>query len=206
MRLTVCAGLLLISAMAGAEPLADLKHFYRDVVSLSADFEQRLIDEDGETLERFAGRVWMQRPGRFLWKYDTPYPLELGADGTVLWHYDADLRQITLRDARTSLSGTPAELLGGDLSGLEAYTLERQADADGLEWLRLLPRKPDSDFAQIRIGLAAGEPRLISLADRLGQTTVMELHDLRRNPELAPARFELTIPAGVTVVDDRPAP
>lgn len=198
------AALLLSSALVSADPLADLKLFYAEVSSLSGDFEQRLLDEDGDTLERYAGRFWMQRPGRFLWLYDTPYEQQLGADGETLWHYDVDLRQITMRDAATSLSGTPAELLGGDLSQLDSYKLTRLSDADGLEWLQLLPHSDSSDFEEIRIGMAGGQPAQVLLSDRLGQTTAMILHDLKRNPKIGAERFSLQVPESVTVVDERP--
>lgn len=201
--LVLASVLWLLSGLAAAQPLDDLKAFYRDVTSLSGDFEQRLLDEDGETLERYAGRFWMQRPGRFLWRYDTPYEQQLGSDGDTLWHYDVDLRQVTKRDAKTSLSGTPAELLGGDLSQLDSYQLTRLEDEDGLQWLQLLPNSDSSDFAQIRIGLAQGQPTKVVLSDRLGQTTAMTLHDLKRNPDTDATLFELRVPEGVTVVDER---
>lgn len=196
--------LLFVSGVSHADPLADLKGFYGDVTSLSGDFEQRLLDEEGDTLERYAGRFWMQRPGRFLWLYDTPYEQQLGSDGDTLWHYDVDLRQITMRDAATSLSGTPAELLGGDLSQLDSYKLTRLRDADGLEWLQLLPHSDSSDFEEIRIGLSDGQPAKVLLSDRLGQTTSMTLHDLKRNTQISAQRFAYSVPDGVTVVDERP--
>ncbi len=199
-------GLLLWSGAALADPLEDLRGFYRTVGALTADFEQRLIDEDGETLERYAGRLWLQRPGRFLWLYDAPYDLRLGSDGRQLWHYDVDLRQVTLRDAKQSLSGTPAELLGGDLAMLDNYRFERLPDADGLAWLRLIPRDTESDFSQIRIGLLKGQPRRVHLEDRLGQLTQLRLIDLRPNVEIDPGRFLFKAPQGVTVVDERAAP
>ncbi len=199
-------GLLLCAGVALADPLEDLRGFYRAVGSLAADFEQRLVDEDGETLERYAGRLWLQRPGRFLWQYDAPYDLRLGSDGKQLWHYDVDLRQVTLRDARQSLSGTPAELLGGDVTMLDNYRFEPLPDAEGLSWLRLIPRDTESDFARIRIGLADGQPRQVLLEDRLGQFTRLRLIDLRPNVEMDPARFQFKAPPGVTVVDERAAP
>lgn len=199
-------GLLVWTGAAMADPLEDLRGFYRAVGSLAADFEQRLVDEDGETLERYAGRLWLQRPGRFLWQYDAPYDLQLGSDGTQLWHYDVDLRQVTLRDARQSLSGTPAELLGGDVAMLDNYRFERLEDAGGMSWLRLIPRDAESDFSRIRIGLADGQPRQVHLEDRLGQLTQLRLIDLRPNVEIDPARFLFKAPPGVTVVDERAAP
>ena len=202
MRLLWIASLLW-AGVALADPQADLRRFYTEVQSLEADFEQRLMESDGETLERYAGRLWLQRPNRFLWQYDTPYELQLGSDGQQLWHYDVDLRQVTLRDARQSLSGTPAELLGGDLSQLDHYELQRLADADGMEWLRLTPRDAESDFADIRIGMQDGAPRRVLLEDRLGQLTELTLHDVRRNVDIAARRFQFEVPEGVTVVDDR---
>ena len=196
--------LLLLPALAWAGPEADLRTYYRDVEALSGEFVQRLQDDDGSTLERYEGRFWLQRPGRFLWVYESPYPLELGSDGVTLWHFDVDLRQITLRDAAAALSGTPAELLGGELAQLDRYRITPQAPADGLDWLELTPEQAESDFATIRIGLKGGEPRQMELADRLGQLTVIRFENLKRNPEIAAERFTLQVPDKTTVVDERP--
>ncbi len=203
MRGLLIVVLALFCASLRAEPEENLRTFYAGVSALAADFEQRLLDEDGETLERYAGRLWLQRPGRFLWLYDTPYNLELGSDGERLWHYDVDLRQVTVRDAASSLSGSPAELLGGDLSQLEQFDIQRLPDAEQLEWLRLRPRSADSDFSQIDIGLLRQGPQRILLKDRLGQTTVIELHDLQVNPQLDSRRFQMQVPDHVTIVDER---
>lgn len=201
-KLMIClAALLPAPLLAGA--LDELKAFYARAEVLAADFEQRLVDEDGETLERYAGRLWIQRPDRFLWRYDSPYPLELGSDGERLWHYDVDLQQATLRDAAASLSGTPAELLGGDFSRLQRYVIEELGAAKELQWLSLRPREDDGDFAHIRIGLREGQPAQILLDDRLGQTTRILLHDLRINPALDRQHFQLKLPEGVTIVDER---
>ncbi|MGJ8670138.1 MAG: outer membrane lipoprotein chaperone LolA [Oceanococcus sp.] len=194
---------LLITPLYASSALEDLKQFYRGVDALAGDFEQRLLDEDGDTLERFAGRFWMQRPGQFLWLYDTPYEQQLGSDGDTLWYYDVDLKQINLRDAKQSLSGTPAELLGGDLQQLQAYEITELSTEDELQWLQLKPKGDDADFEDIRIGLVKGQPARIRLVDRLGQVTVMQLHDLRANPQIEPERFQLVLPDKVTVVDER---
>lgn len=203
-RALMLAGLLALAVNpARAEPLEDLKRFYAEVTSLSARFEQRLIDEDGDTLERYEGHFWLRRPGQFLWRYEAPFPQEIGTDGQQLWHYDVDLRQVTLRPAQGSLGGTPAELLGGDAAQLDNYAFERLADAEGLEWLKLVPRSDDTDFESVNIGLSDGVPVRIDLQDRLGQLTRMQLIDLKRNPALASDLFEFKIPDGVTVVDER---
>ncbi len=198
------AALLSVScSLASAAALDDLKSFYRDVGALAGDFEQRLLDEDGSTLERYAGRLWIQRPGQFLWLYDTPYEQQLGSDGQTLWHYDVELKQVNLRDAEQSLSGTPAELLGGKLDHLQAYNIVELPQVEQMQWLQLSPKSEDADFDNIRIGLAQGQPVVIRLVDRLGQITRMQLHDLRLNPDIPKQRLSLQIPDDTTVVDER---
>lgn len=196
---------LCLSLAAHASPEAELRQFYASVQALQGRFVQRLQDDDGSTLERYEGQFWMQRPGQFRWEYSSPYPLNLGSDGQTLWHHDVDLRQITLRDASATLAGTPAQLLGGDVSQLEAYRLESLPPRDGLQWLGLTPREAESDFAQIRIGLKRGEPREMRLADRLGQITAIEFLALETPSTIDAKRFSWDVPSGTTVVDERPA-
>ena len=51
---------------AGQQLLHD---FVNDVKSLSARFEQSLIDANGDVLETASGTVDIRRPGRFRWTY-----------------------------------------------------------------------------------------------------------------------------------------
>ncbi len=194
---------LLSTGVLWANADAELRRFYQQVERFDARFEQRLLDEDGDTLEVYSGHFSLARPGRFSWIYESPYPLQLGSDGQTLWHYDIDLRQMTLRDADAVLAGTPAELLGGDSRRLEQFNITSGEASGELYWVVLTPKSDDTDFASIRIGLADGVPRSMELADRLGQITRMAFFDVQVNQELPVDRFALQLPAGVDVVDDR---
>ena len=68
--------------------LADDGSILDDVTSLSADFEQSLVDANGVLLESSSGRLVVRRPGQFRWSYKTPYEQELVADGLNIWSYD----------------------------------------------------------------------------------------------------------------------
>ena len=194
------AGLLCLPAAALAGALED---FQREVMRFDARFEQRLLDDDGSTLESYRGQMSLARPDRFLWQYESPYALQLGSDGQTLWHFDQDLRQITLRDAGPALAGTPAELLGGDPARLDDFEIRDEGRVDGLRWTELRPRSDDSDFELVRIGFEGTVPRAMQLRDRLGQITHMRFEQVQVNEQSPADRFELQIPEGVTVVDER---
>ncbi len=76
---------------------------------------------------------------------------------------------------------------------------------DGLAWSRLTPRGEDGDFRELRVGIAAGELRRMTLLDRLGQTTRIEFERVERNPRFDRESFSFKPPPGVDVVGRSPA-
>ena len=65
--------------IAAREPLLD--RYLEQVHTLSADFDQTLIDAEGTVLEESSGTLEISRPGRFRWIYRKPYEQWLVADG-----------------------------------------------------------------------------------------------------------------------------
>ena len=82
--------------------------FIEDVESFSGNFEQVLIDADGEVIERTTGTLEISRPGKFRWSYVEPYEQWLIADGLNIWSYDVDLAQVTVKSQAVALANTPA--------------------------------------------------------------------------------------------------
>jgi len=71
---------------------------------------------------------------------------------------------------------------------------------DGLAWSRLVPKDSESDFQELRVGIAGGVLRRMVLVDRLGQTTRLDFERIERNPRLDSRGFSFTPPPGVDVV------
>jgi chaperone LolA len=173
--------------------------FLGQLTSLSAEFQQVVTDAHGRVLERAEGTMTLARPGRFRWEYRVPEQL-IVSDGVTVWLYDVELEQVTVRAAGEALAGTPAMLLAGqaDLNG--EFEITDAGPKDGLEWSLLVPRRPDSDFRDLRLGFAGKELQRMTLHDRLGQTTELALHDIRRNPRIDESQFTFKPPPGVDVV------
>lgn len=200
-QLTVFLALLLIAGGAQAR-IAHLKHFFQDVRTYQAKFTQVVLDETSQPVQQSSGSLWIERPGKFRWDYETPFVQQVIGDGERLWVYDRDLKQASVRRLKGALADSPAQWLAGR-GDLERDFILRELDRrDGLEWVQLLPRKKDSGFTSAHIGFAQGRLRILELLDGLGQTTRITLHDARENAGIDSARFSFRPSPGVDVISE----
>ena len=86
-------------ACAGADGFERLDRFFEKVDTFKASFIQVVLDENLLALEESSGLLWIARPGRFRWDYESVHPQTIVADGQVLWVYDIELEQVTRRGA-----------------------------------------------------------------------------------------------------------
>ena len=195
--------------LAGADVAADsaaarrLELALGGLTGLRAEFRQSVIDVGGQVIETAEGTVALARPGKFRWDYRVPEQL-IVSDGVTVWFHDVGLEQVTIRAAADTLAGTPAMLLSGDGDLRVAFEIADAGTEDGLTWSRLTPRREDGDFRELRVGIAAGVLRRMTLLDRLGQTTRLEFERVERNPHFDKAVFSFIPPPGVDVVGRSP--
>jgi outer membrane lipoprotein carrier protein len=185
---------------AGSSPAADVEKYLSGVTSWSADFTQTIADDKGKIARSAAGKLYLQKPGKFRWDYSEPSEQLILADGKKIWLYDKDLQQANVRDMDVSLASTPAVLLSGGASVESQFKVTALPKSDGLEWFQLIPKRADTDFNLVRIGFAKGELASMFLADKLNQITRVDFTNPKRNPTLAPDLFTFTPPPGVDVI------
>ncbi len=208
LRIRIAAGLatlwaLCAAPLAQADAIAKLRTFNADTRSVAAEFTQRVLNERLKEVQSNTGYLALQRPGRFRWVYKTPAEQVLVSDGKVLWLYDPELRQATRRAIGGAMSGTPAALLAGDAQIETAYALRNIGEQGGLDWLEGRPKRDDSGFVRIRIGMSsAGEPAAMELPDSFGQTIMLKFSTVLRNPKLIPEAFMFEPPPGVDVLSE----
>ena len=187
--------------LAHATPAADVEKYMSGLASWSADFQQTIDDGHGNVLRSAAGRLFLQRPGKFRWDYSQPSEQLILANGKEIWFYDKDLSQANVRDMDTSLASTPASLLSGSTSVSTQFTVTTLPPSDGLQWFQLVPKHADTDFQLVRIGFdKGGELRSMFLADKLNQITQLTFSNSKRNATLAPDLFTFVPPPGVDVI------
>ncbi len=212
MRLALVTSAL-TATMACASSLDTLETFLKSTKSGRADFTQVVTPpaKAGQTTVRSktsTGQFSFVRPTRFRFDYVKPFPQVIVADGQTLWLYDADLEQVTARKQAQALGSTPAALVAtaADLNALQKeFSLEAQADSDGLQWVQATPKNRESTIQSVRIGLRS-DGLLVSLGkleifDAMGQRSVLSFERFEVNPmNLGPAQFNFVPPRGVSVI------
>ena len=218
MKLSHCArlagALIFLAAMSGTaygaaqSPQAGQKRveaFLQGLDGLQAQFKQVLTDRNGQSIDEASGTLAISRPDRFRWDYREPYSQVIVADGTRIWIYDRDLEQVTVRKLDETLSATPAMLLSGRSNLADNFNVTQVATEGAVEWVRMEPKRDDTDFKWVRLGFEGPLLRYMQLADKLGQTTSLEFSKVERNPPLDPSRFTFTVPPGADVIGDASA-
>jgi outer membrane lipoprotein carrier protein len=189
------------AAHASASAAAELDKHLTGLSSWAADFTQTIDDGHGNVLRSAAGRLFLQRPGKFRWNYSQPSEQLVLADGKQIWFYDKDLAQANVRDMDSSLASTPASLLSGSGSVSTQFNVTALPSNGGLQWYQLIPKHADTDFQLVRIGFNKnGELASMFLADKLGQVTQLSFTHSSRNANFAPDLFSFTPPPGVDVI------
>lgn len=187
--------------LAQASPQDELKKFVDGVQTLSADFKQVQSDERGKVLTTSTGHMWLSRPGRFRWSYETPYQQLMVCDGKKLWMYDPDLSQVTIRPAGEALLGTPAALLSQRTTLSDQFALEDGGNDGKVQVVRLKPKSGDSDFKAIELTLKNGVPQRMKFLDQLGGSSAITFSKVESGSKPDEALFTFTVPKGTEVIE-----
>ncbi len=201
MRMLMMSALLCVSAQVHAAGAADqLKAFVAEVKAATGSFTQYTVGPQGQTKPKQSGEFAFERPGKFKWLVRQPYEQSIVADGKQLFQYDPDLNQVSVRQVDAAIGTSPAAILFGSGSLEQAFNVSALPDRDGLQWLRAKPRGADAGFAQVDIGLKDRQPVRVELLDAFGQTTRVELSNIKPNPAMPADAFRFVPPKDADVV------
>ena len=190
-------------SLSAAESATDkLNQFVQNVVTFKAKFTQTVLDARGQVLEEAQGFFVLERPGKFRWDYDLPYPQHIIADGQRIWFYDVDLEQVTVKSQLDALADTPASLLSGETLPEEKYLLTDIPSEDGLLWVELIPKDVDSNFQTVTLAFDQHGLNQMIMKDSFDQQTRLVFSQTSENSELLANVFVFTPPSGVDVVGE----
>jgi outer membrane lipoprotein carrier protein len=195
---------LTLAAQAASGGVATLDHYLDGLQSMRADFAQTLTDSHGKQIDRSAGTLIVQRPGKLRWEVH-PSGRDNGgelmvADGKNVWFYDHDLQQVTVKPLDAAISGTPAMLLSGVADVKSNFVLSDGGEHDGLTWVIVAPKSTESDFRRARLGFSGQDLKRMVLEDKLGQTATIVFDHAVRNGPVTSDEVSFTPPAGADVI------
>ena len=153
-----------------------------------------------------SGRLFFQAPGRMRWEYDGPDPQVIVADGSQLWFYRPDRRQVVVQPMDAAFTRqTPLLFLLGRGDFAAEFTWEERAlfpGGGGVVSVALRPRVEAPDLVRLVLEVVAGECRLAGtvVEDAFGNVTRLVFSGERGDTGLDAALFRFTPPRGTEVV------
>ena len=209
----VLAAVLLPAGGALAAPTRDeavsaLEQAQRRVTDLKAPFRQSAHNKVMNQTVEARGTLYLKKPGRLRWEYQTPTPQEIVSDGTKLWIYTPELRQVNVSAAPAALAGPAGSFLQGLGQVREHFDVRflnpaQPADAEGLIVLDLTPKRPQPLMARLIVSVDPKSwlVRQAVIYDELQNTVTVRFGDTVVNSGLADALFVFVPPPGVAVVE-----
>ena len=215
--LFLCAvGFMMGSAILAQTPNADalnsLSLFLKQTQSGRAQFTQLVTSpakaDQAPRRKTSSGTFEFHRPQQFRFAYQKPFVQTMVSDGQSLWLYDADLNQVTVRKQSQALGQTPAAFIAstGDLKVLQAeFNLSAEPDAEGLQWVKAIPKQTEGAVQTIRVGLKVQGQAIpllsvLEIVDGLGQTSRLSFQNFEVNVKLTSETFQFKAPVGAQVI------
>ena len=181
-------GISISQSLRADEAGEQLSALMSNAESMTANFKQRIVDDNGDVLQESEGTVSVSRPFKLRWETVKPFNYLMVTDGDTLWRYDADLEQLNSEPLTEEMRQTPALLLG--LGGAELQQNFDVVSAD--EGVFTLLPKGESPFTEMTVSFSEqGVIEAMTMSDSLGQRTTLELEDVSINPEMAAGIFTM---------------
>jgi len=189
------------------EAVGALEQAQRRVTDLKAPFRQAAHNKTlNQTIEA-RGTLYLKKPGRLRWEYQTPTPQEIVADGIKLWIYTPELKQVNVTAAPAALAGPAGSFLQG-LGQVREHFQPRflnpaqPTDAEGLVVLDLVPKRSQALLARLIVSVDPKSwlVRQAVVHDELGNTVTVRFGETVVNSGLSDSLFVFVPPPGVAVV------
>ena len=195
----------------GSRPTPDalaksLQQRYAKIRDFSADFVHTYR---GGVLRKQAterGTVAVKKPGRMLWVYTAPEKKRFVSDGTKIYSYIPQDRQVIVSDVpKDTEAPTAVMFLAGKGDVTRDFTASYGAGGPaGNLPLKLVPKRAERDYDALVVFLdpATLQIRGLTTTDRQGGESTFTFSNMKENQGLSDKEFTFRIPRGVDVITD----
>ena len=180
-RFALLTGLLSLAWSAQADALANFLARLQQLQSLEADFTQVTRDNTGRTLQQLNGTLTVAKPGKMRWQTAAPYEQLVVSDGELVWIYDMDLEQVTIRNMDLRVQETPALLLSGDSAQVgQNFTVAESVQGDFSRY-QLTPKDRSQLFEKLEFQYQQQQLESMRIYDAAGQITEIVFGRIKTN-------------------------
>ena len=179
---------------------SELSNILNEMNSLTGSFKQKVLDQNGATLQEVSGQFFFKKPNLFKWDYLEPSKSQLISDGELLYLYDPDLKQVVISQLKKLGGVSPAMLLvNRDIESL--FEISIIQDTKGTNWFKAVPQEPEkANFKEVFINFFFFFLKGMKIIDGFDNTTEIEFIKVSRNTNINEAIFLFNTPEDIDVI------
>ena len=176
----------------------------------SADYNQKILNEQGDVLQQGSGKFAISKPNLVNWKTITPDETLLVSDGNTLWSYDPFIEQVSAYSLAKSIHNTPILLLTSDEPTLwqQYNVIELSSVAESGSRFVIMPKDDSGQIKQLTLTFTQTKANDIELSefsfqDATGQVSQISLNKFNSTTKPDASLFTFSLPEGVRLEDKR---
>ncbi|MBA4367414.1 MAG: outer membrane lipoprotein carrier protein LolA [Desulfobacterium sp.] len=150
------------------------------------------------------GQAFFKKPGMMKWEYIKPDRQQIITDGTSLWIYRPDDKQVTVGTFPSFFSNGKGAGFLSDISLIRKKFIVTIGDSlvASENMLKLWPREKNIDISVIQLSISAETCNVIRVVtyNAYGDETRIELTDIDFSDSQPDSTFQFTIPPGTDIV------
>ena len=192
--------ILLFCLPVFANPDSKLSNILNEMNSLTGNFKQKVLDQNGATLQEVSGQFFFKKPNLFKWDYLEPSKSQLISDGELLYLYDPDLKQVVISQLKNLGGVSPAMLLvNREIENL--FEISVIQDRKGINWFKAVPQEPEkANFKEVFINFVQNKLKGMRVIDSFDNITEIEFIKVSRNTNINEAIFLFNTPEDIDVI------
>lgn len=161
--------------------------------SFTAEFTQIVKQAHLFQEERSQGKVWVERPGKFNWRYEQgAQKMDIIADGVNLWIYQPTLSQVMVQPLADIEKDLPISWLASTQPIGQRYNTRRLEDkGDGLTWFDLQNKQGGTqEVAFIELALQGNLLKEVLVTGSDGKETRVIFKSAKRDVPISESQFQ----------------
>ena len=188
------------SAEKDAQIKLSLKKRLEKFQGFSANFNQAVIDADGNTLQNSTGKLVVKRPNLIYWETMQPDETLVISDGATLWFYNPFVEQVSAFNVSNAVVNTPILLLSDTSADTWQDYLVSQQSSDEYSIKSL---NSDAQVKSLNLVFAGDNLAMFTIVDATGQLSHFTLSNTVTAPAPDDSLFKFTLPVDVDFDDQR---
>ena len=214
---------LLVSILSGSRLRAEenknldtvldrIQEKYGKINDFTSKFTQEATVKALDKVQKAQGDVWFKKPGKMRWNYSKPRKDEIVSDGTTIWFYNDEEKQVIESSLSKAIDTTTETALISGLGNLRnlfdaSFSKNHPATENNSYFIDLIPKQNSEEYTSVTIAVDKDSMfvHTIYYYDPFGNVTTVKLHDMQINNGIPDSLFIFKVPKGAEITKIPPS-